>query len=177
MMAITIRTGYPVIDEILEMVAPQGGNEGDYNSEQQAIHDDYAHSRGRTVEHTQTCLRSGKCIQTEEPTTTTTAPDFTNWRVRYIAPQVNQTWEPYCYIEADSTSLGPCRVFDVPDPDEGQRAAAQLACDALNQRAGLVEALEDCVNLLAVASMSGKSLMASAVRSRALTALAHVRGE
>lgn len=64
----------------------------------------------------------------ENPTT------FSNWRVCYVAPnQPEHTFEPRCWIEADDSEFGSSvRVFDVPDPDENQRAAAQFACDLLN---------------------------------------------
>lgn len=61
---------------------------------------------------------------------------FSNYRVEYIAPDINKghTFEPRCAILADDAEFNGAtvRVFDVPDPDEGQRAVAQFACDAMN---------------------------------------------
>jgi hypothetical protein len=36
------------------------------STDQREIYDDYHHTRGRKVEHTQTCFRAGICIQTGE---------------------------------------------------------------------------------------------------------------
>jgi hypothetical protein len=120
-----------------------------HNSDQREMHDDYAHSHGRTVVHTQTCLRMGKCIQTGETLSnqqldhTATGPrDFSNFRVEYIAPtKPEHTFEPRCWIVADSATYGEeCRVFDVPDPDESQREVAEFACRAMNGFEALVGA-------------------------------------
>lgn len=101
----TSKTGYPVMDEILESIAPAGKS--------------------------------------------STAYDFTNWRVRYVAPiKSEQTFVQRCWIEADSAEYGSCRVFDVPDPDEDQRAAAQAACDVLNNHEALVAVLADALESL-----------------------------
>lgn len=61
---------------------------------------------------------------------------FSNFRVEYSAPDYNKdhTFEPYCAILADAAEFDgrEVRVFDVPDPDESQRAVAQFACDVMN---------------------------------------------
>ena len=63
---------------------------------------------------------------------------FSNWRVYYVAPtKPEHTFEPRCWIEADDAAYGEVRVFDVPDPDESQRAVARYACDLLNAAARL----------------------------------------
>lgn len=71
---------------------------------------------------------------------------FSNYRVQYIAPtQPEHTFEPSCAILADWVD-GNClpstvRVFDVPDPDEDQRAVAAFACKAMENYNAVVEAL------------------------------------
>jgi hypothetical protein len=73
----------------------------------------------------------------------TTPHDFSNWRVSYVAPtKPEHSFEPRCSIEADSAEFGSCRVFDVPDVDESQLAAAMAACKALNAYEELVKALQ-----------------------------------
>lgn len=70
---------------------------------------------------------------------------YTNWRVDYIAPNYDEghTFEPRCWIMADVDGLGPCRIFDVPDPDEDQRMVAQAVCDAMNAVAKEQSALRE----------------------------------
>lgn len=82
--------------------------------------------------------------------TTPTQPtiSLSNFRVTYHAPRYEDgkvLYDGYCAILADDAALdgAEVRVFDVPDVDEGQLAAALFACDAMNQHTRLVEALQD----------------------------------
>lgn len=131
-MSATNRIGYPVIDEILERIAPtRDDDDGLEMSDNSCGECGHPYKAGDET-HYPECSR----LQVDTAATVAT-PGFTNYRVVYSAPtKPEHQFEPSCWIEADSVEHGAsCRVFDVPDPDEGQRAVAQLACDALNQRA------------------------------------------
>lgn len=72
---------------------------------------------------------------------------LSNFRVVYHAPRYEDgrvLYDPYCAILADSAEHdgATVRVFDVPDVDEGQLAAALFACDAMNQHEQYVKLLE-----------------------------------
>lgn len=71
---------------------------------------------------------------------------FSNYRVEYSAPDYSKghAFEPRCAILADDAEFdgATVRVFDVPDPDESQRAVAQFACEAMNGYSKLREATE-----------------------------------
>lgn len=82
-------------------------------------------------------------------TATETQPTITlsNFRVEYRAPRYEDSkvlYDGYCAILADSAEHdgAEVRVFDVPDVDEGQLAAALFACDAMNRYERLKSALE-----------------------------------
>lgn len=79
-------------------------------------------------------------------TATETKITFSNYRVEYVAPNYEEghASEPRCAILADDAEFNGAtvRVFNVPDPDESQRAVAQFACDAMNAHARLIEALQ-----------------------------------
>lgn len=71
---------------------------------------------------------------------------FSNYRVDCVDPSdPGQTFEPRCYIVADDAQFDgdTVRVFDVPDPDESQRAVAAFACKAMNAHNEMVAALEE----------------------------------
>lgn len=74
----------------------------------------------------------------EPATTSDDSANLRNFRVQHVAP-TEHNFEPRCHILADS-DLGEVRVFDVPDPDESQRAIADRACRALNSHGALVDA-------------------------------------
>lgn len=71
---------------------------------------------------------------------------LSNFRVTYHAPRYEDgqvLYDGYCAILADDAALdgAEVRVFDVPDVDEGQLAAAMFACDAMNQHEQMRTAL------------------------------------
>lgn len=73
---------------------------------------------------------------------------LSNFRVEYRAPRYEDgkvLYDPYCAILADDAALdgAEVRVFDVPDVDEGQLAAAMFACEAMNQHERLIEVLRE----------------------------------
>lgn len=85
-----------------------------------------------------------------EPTIT-----LSNFRVSYHAPRYEDgkvLYDGYCAILADDAALNGAevRVFDVPDVDEGQLAAALFACDAMNQHERYVKLLEAAKLLIAM---------------------------
>jgi hypothetical protein len=99
--------------------------------------------------------------------------DFTNFEVFYSAPtEPGQSFEPRCWIMADSALHGPCRVFDVPDPDESQRAVAEAACKALNSHGALVAALEGLITRF---EQTGEAWMSDPAWIAAREALHHAR--
>ena len=68
---------------------------------------------------------------------------LSNFRVVYHAPRYEGgrvLYDGYCAILADDAEHdgAEVRVFDVPDVDEGQLAAAMFACDAMNQHERLM---------------------------------------
>jgi hypothetical protein len=72
-----------------------------------------------------------------------TLPNLTlhNYRVEYVAPaRPEHDFEPTCAILANDSEFNDdvVRVFDVPDPDEDQRAVAEFACRSMNTNAALV---------------------------------------
>ena len=78
-----------------------------------------------------------------------TQPTITlsNFRVTYRAPRYGDGkvfYDGYCAILADSVEHdgAEVRVFDVPDADEGQLAAALFACDAMNQHERLIDTIK-----------------------------------
>lgn len=79
---------------------------------------------------------------------------FSNYRVEYSAPDYSKghTFEPRCAILADDAEFdgATVRVFDVPDPDESQRAVAQFACDAMNAHNNYQRLLKAAMMLLAM---------------------------
>lgn len=60
---------------------------------------------------------------------------LSNFRVEYRAPDHSRghMFDPYCAILADDARFGTVRVFDVPDPNEEQRAVAEFTCRVLNE--------------------------------------------
>lgn len=71
---------------------------------------------------------------------------LSNFRVSYRAPRYEDgrvLYDGYCAILADDAALdgAEVRVFNVPDVDEGQLAAAMFACDAMNQHERLMRVL------------------------------------
>ena len=70
------------------------------------------------------------------------------YHVQYIAPtRPEYTFDPTCAILAKDSEFNNdvVRVFDVPDPDENQRAVAAFACQAMNTHEALVSALKRIV--------------------------------
>lgn len=71
---------------------------------------------------------------------------LSNFRVSYRAPRYEDgrvLYDGYCAILADDAALdgAEVRVFDVPDVDEGQLAAALFACEAMNAHVKLRDTL------------------------------------
>lgn len=88
-------------------------------------------------------------------TETQPAISLSNFRVVYHAPRYEDgkvLYDGYCAILADDAALdgAEVRVFDVPDVDEGQLAAALFACDAMNQHERYVRLLEAAKLLIAM---------------------------
>lgn len=80
---------------------------------------------------------------------------LSNFRVEYYAPKYEDgkvLYDGYCAILADDASLdgATVRVFNVPDADEGQRAVAEFACEAMNRHEQHVRLLEAAKLLLAM---------------------------
>lgn len=79
--------------------------------------------------------------------TGTMSTTLSNFRVEYHAPDYykGHFFEPCCAILADDAELNGATVcvFDVPDPDGGQREVAQFACDAMNGYERMIEALRN----------------------------------
>ena len=76
---------------------------------------------------------------------------FHSYRVEFRAPtQPDHTFEPYCAILASDSELdnSTVRVFDVPDVDERQWAAAEFACRAMNNHAALLGACRAALSVL-----------------------------
>lgn len=87
-------------------------------------------------------------------TATETQPTITlsNFRVEYHAPRYEDgrvLYDGYCAILANDAALdgAEVRVFNVPDVDEGQLAAALFACDAMNQYTDMKQRLEQIADI------------------------------
>lgn len=84
------------------------------------------------------CEVHGFVRKSSADTETGPAITLSNFRVEYHAPRYEDgkvLYDGYCAILADDAALdgAEVRVFDVPDIDEGQLAAALFACEAMNR--------------------------------------------
>lgn len=84
-------------------------------------------------------------------TETESAITLSNFRVTYRAPRYEGgrvLYDGYCAILADDAALNGAevRVFDVPDVDEGQLAAAMFACEAMNRYPAMLAAVKKFID-------------------------------
>lgn len=99
---------------------------------------------------------------------------LSNFRVVYHAPRYEDgrvLYDGYCAVLADDAALdgAEVRVFDVPDVDEGQLAAAMFACEAMNQHDRMRAALKAVVDFYAYHRQGNIGAMAGPLSGEVLS--------